>query len=234
MADVSVGDLNSLIKTVNWSIGSLSSSLKSQASSSSSANAQVFQKTVRKSSSALSMNATDIGILARGITRLNVVSTLKSTDKVDFYKFKLTTKGDVGMGQVGGEGLRVQVMTRLGAVVADSNKSSGKDYESYKKLAAGELELAAGDYTIRVSREKGTAGEGDKNYAMQLTTGKYSKDYETVAQQPKAGDSPYQLSTSQQASISFLTEGASSFTSAISTMGQTGTSKLLGSFDLFI
>jgi hypothetical protein len=230
MADASVGDISSLVSAVNSSLKAATSRLQAQ-STASSAKIQEFQKTVRKSPSTLAGNATDIGILARGITRLNVVSTLDKKDNVDFYKFRLTSKGEVGMANVGDDGVRVQIMTKLGSVVADSDTKAGSTHEAYKKMMAGELTMDAGNYTIRVSREKGSAAKGNKNYALQLSAGNYTKDYDTVAQQPKPGDSPYQLSAGQQASISLLSDGASSLSSI--SYGQSGSQKLMGAFSLF-
>lgn len=229
MADTSVGDIKSLISQVNSAISSVSQQLSSQ--SQAAANVQDFQKTVRKSSVNSAGFATDIGILTRGVSRLNVVSTLAKKDNVDFYKFRMTATGDVALGRTGDSGVRVQVMSKLGAVVADSDTKAGPSYDAYQKMTAGKLTLKSGDYTIRVSRDKGTAGTGDKNYALQLSSGSYSKDYDTVAKQPQQGDTPYSLSVGQSSTISMLGEGASALGSI--TYGQSATQKLLGSFSLF-
>lgn len=225
-----VSTVSSLVSGLNSSIDAAVKRLQAQQTTTA-ANIKEYQKTVNKSSSNLAMFATDIGILAKGTTRLNVVSNLASKDSVDFYKFRLTSKSEVGMGQVSDPGLRVQVQTKLGVVVADSDKTAGENYDAFKKLAAGELTLDRGDYTVRVSRVSGDNGKGDKNYALQLTTGSYTQDYDTVAKQPKAGDSPWQLSTAQQASIDAISSGMSNLSSI--SYGQTGTQKLMGSFSLF-
>lgn len=232
MADNGASAVNSLVSGLNASIEKAVARLQEQASSSQPENVKEYQKSVRKSSGSTSFYATDIGILAKNTTRLNVVSNLAANDAVDFYKFKVTTKGDAAMGMTGDEGMRMQVMSKTGLVISDNDKDAGKAYDNYLKLSAGELELDRGDYTVRVSRAKGQDVKEAKNYALQLQMGSYTQDFDTIAKQAKKGDSPFQLSASQQSMLDGLTNALSNMQSI--SYGQTGSQKLMGSFSLFV
>ncbi|MCG5238562.1 hypothetical protein ACIU1J_15915 [Azospirillum doebereinerae] len=224
-----VSDLN---KSLNAAIANVKAQQEA-ATASASSDVKSYEKTVRKSSADSRMFATDIGVLSKNVSRLNVVSTLNANDPVDFYKFRVTTKGEATMGQVGDEGVQLQVMSKTGQVVADSNKSAGKAYDSFRSLQRGELTLDRGDYTLRVSREKGESAKDPKNYAVQFSMGNtYSQDYDTVAKAPKKGDSPFQMTEAQQQMLDGLNQAISSMNSIPT--GQTGTQKLMGSFSLFV
>lgn len=222
-----VSDLN---KSVNAAIERVQAQKEAQAAAS--ANVESYRKDVRKSSLNTPGMATDIGILSKGVTRLNVVGALNANDPVDFYKFRVTTKGEATLGQIGDEGLRVQVMTKLGTVVADSDKGAGKEYDNFKSMMQGEFSLDKGDYTLRLTRDKGQSPKDTKNYAIQLSMGSYTQDYDTVAKAPRKGDSPFSLSTGQQAMLDGLNSAMASMNSIPT--GQTGTQKLLGSFNMFV
>ncbi|MCG5240329.1 hypothetical protein ACIU1J_29425 [Azospirillum doebereinerae] len=232
MADDAISSVSSMVSSLNASITNAVSALQAQQAAASTDEIKTYEKSVKKSSLTNSGAATDIGILAKNTTRLNVASTLAANDSVDFYKFKVTSKGEATLGQVGDDGVRVQLMSRLGTVLADSNKDSGGDYEKYQSLQRGELTLDKGDYTLRITRDKGESVNTDKNYALQLVMGSYSQDYDTVAKQPTKGESPFQMSTAQQSMLDGLNTAISSANSI--TYGQTGTEKLMGSFSLFV
>lgn len=233
MADDALSSVSSMVSSLNASLANAVSALQSQQSTSSTEEVQSYEKTVKKSKLTNAGGATDIGILAKNTTRLNVASTLAPNDKVDFYKFKVTSKGEMTMGQVGDDGLRVQLMNKLGRVVADSDPKAGDDYKAFKQLQAGNLTVDKGDYTLRVSRDKGQSDKDAKNYAMQLVMGNYSQDFDTVAKQPAKGDTGQQaLTTGQQATLDGLNQAIGSLNSIPS--GQTGTQKLMGSFSLFV
>lgn len=232
MSDTGQGQVNSLVSGLNSSIDSALKRLQAQQQQAQSTqNVQEYQKSVRKSSLNGAHFATDIGILARATTRLTVVSNLAAKDTADFYKFKVTSKGEATMGQIGDEGVRVQLMSKTGVVIADNNKDAGANYDNYLKLAQGKLTIDRGDYTVRVTREKDVDVKDTKNYALQFQMGGYTQDYDTVAKQPQAGDSPFQLSAAQQGSIDTLAAGLQNLQSI--PYGQSGTAKLLGSFSLF-
>ena len=156
---------------------------------------QTFEKQVRKSPYATNGAATDIGTLIKDSTRLNVYSNIKKDDKGDVFKFRVQNSGEAQLGILGDKGLRVQVMTRFGAVIADSKEGLGSTSDNFTKFKEGEMKLAPGDYYVKVTND-GNAPVKDKNgnvltsknYAIQVSMGVYRKDFDTVAQQPKAGD----------------------------------------------
>lgn len=188
---------------------------------------QTFEKQVRKSPYSTNGAATDIGTLVKDTTRLNVYSAIKKDDKGDVFKFRVQNSGDAQLGLLGDPGLRVQVTTRFGAVVADSKEGLGSTTENYKALQKGELKLGSGDYYIRVTNDGNTPTKDakgkpvtSKNYAIQMSMGIYRKDYDTVAQQPKAGDGMPQQSAAQVELQSMLTAAQNYDT------GLTGSAKL--------
>lgn len=231
MADDGLAGVNQMVSDLNKSIKAAVERTKAQASEGS-GNVQEFRKDVKKSPLNTPGFATDIGILAKNTTRLNVVSNLGADDPVDFYKFRVVTRGEPTLGKLGDEGVRLQVMSKLGVVLADSNTDAGDKFDSFEKMQKGELTLDRGDYTLRVTREKGEKASEPKNYALQLSMGSYTQDFDTVAKQPAKGDSPFSMSGAQQAMLSGLTDALSNMQSMPS--GQTGTQKLLGSFNLFV
>lgn len=188
---------------------------------------ETFEKTVRKSPYSTNGAATDIGTLVKDTTRLNVYSALNKGDKGDVFKLRVQSAGDAQIGFLGDEGLRIQVMTRYGSVVADSKEGQGKASREYEALLKGEMKLAAGDYYVKVThdgaetvKDASGATKTSKNYALQFSQGIYRKDYDTIAQQPKAGDGMPQQSAAQIELVSMLT-AAQSFD-----IGASGTTKL--------
>lgn len=188
---------------------------------------QTFEKEVRKSPYATNGAATDIGTLVKDSTRLNVYSAIKKDDKGDVFKFRVQNSGEAQIGVLGDPGLRVQVMSRYGAVVADSKEGLGSTSTNYAKLQKGELKLTSGDYYVKVTNDGNTPVKDSKgttltskNYAIQLSMGVYRKDYDTVAQQPKAGDGMPQQSAASLELQNMLT-AAQSFDTGLS-----GTAKL--------
>lgn len=188
---------------------------------------QTFEKQVRKSPYSTNGAATDIGTLIKDTTRLNVYSNIKKDDKGDVFKVRVQTSGEAQIGVLGDPGLRVQVMSRFGAVVADSKEGLGSTSDNYKALQSGEFKLGAGDYYIKVTNDgsgptKDSKGNvlTSKNYAIQMSMGVYRKDYDTVAQQPRAGDGVPQQSAGQLELQSMLT-AAQNFDTGLS-----GTAKL--------
>lgn len=220
-----VSDLN---KSLKAAIANVQSQQQAQTPA---AEVKSYEKQVRKSSSDSRMFATDIGVLSKNVSRLNVVGTLAPNDPVDFYKFRVTSKGEATMGQIGDQGVQVQLLSKTGQVVADSNKSAGKAYDSFRSLQRGQLSLDQGDYTVRLTRDKGESAKDPKNYAIQFSMGSYSQDYDTVAKAPRKGDSPFQMTQAQQQMLDGLNSAISSMNSI--PRGQTGTQKLMGSFSLF-
>lgn len=233
MSDNGQSAVSSLVSSLNSSINDAVKRIQAQqAAAAANPDATEYSKTVRKSSSKLQVHATDIGILAKQTTRLNVASNLAAKDTVDFLKFKVTTKGEATMGMIGDDGVRVQLMSKNGIVMADNNKDAGDTYDNFKKLQSGTMTLDRGDYTLRVTRQKGTPDTEAQNYAIQLSMGSYTQDYDTVLKQASSSDNPYALSTGAQATIDALSAGMSNASSI--TYGETGSQKLMGSFSLFV
>lgn len=228
----SAGSMLSSVSSLQRSIQAAQERVSAQSSNASGStaapsNVQEFRKDIRKSPFNTLSAATDIGILTRNSSRLNVISALSPSDTVDFYKFKVTHSSEVTLGQAGGEGLRIQVMTRLGAVVADSNEQAGNLRENFQKMQEGSFSLNRGDYVLRVTREKGTSAKESTNYALQLRMGTYSRDYDTVAREPTQADRYPQTSAASQKLQDMLNTGAANIRS-LPAIGTSATSKLLG------
>ncbi|MGQ9371551.1 hypothetical protein [Azospirillum sp. A39] len=221
-----------MVSSLTDSINAAVKRLQAQQESSQPENVQEFRKDVNKSSVNTRGFATDAGVLAKNMTRLNIISNLGADDPADFYKFRLANTGEITLGQIGDPGVNIQLMNKNGLVVADSSTEAGDKYDRFKSLMQGELSLDRGDYTIRVAREKGEAKSEAKNYALQLSMGTYTKDFDTVAKQPAKGESPLQLSAGQQEMLSGLNAALENM-KTIPT-GQTGTQKLMGTFNLFV
>lgn len=232
MADDGLAGVGAMVSDLNKSIDAAIKNIQAQQQAKGAGEVQEFRKDVRKSSQNTAGFATDIGVLAKNTTRLNVIGALGGGDPADFYKFRVTTKGEVQMGQIGDPGVRVQIMTKLGVVVADSDKKAGDKYGNFMKAMQGELTLDRGDYTVRLSRDQGESPREAKNYAVQFSMGGYTKDFDTVAKQPRRGDNPFQMSAGQQELLKGLNSAANSMRSI--SFGQSGTQKLMGSFNLFV
>lgn len=188
---------------------------------------QEFRKDIRKSPFNTPSAATDMGILIKDKSRLNVISGLAAGDAADFYKFKVINRGDLTLGQVGDEGLRVQVMSRYGAVIADSNENTGSTNENYKKMQNGAFEMDRGDYILRVTRERGTDTNKGLNYALQVRMGNYTQDFDTVVKQPQPGDGvPSQSAANQK--LQDMLNSSTSFIGSLPAIGTSATSKLQG------
>ncbi|WP_148293556.1 hypothetical protein [Azospirillum sp. B4] len=190
---------------------------------------QNFTKSVSKSQYNTVASATDIGTVTKGQTRVNAFGALASGDQADYLSFKLSRKSAINLGHLDMGKTRVQVMTKTGTVLADSDSKSGKLFDAYNSMINGQTTLDAGTYNIKVSRATGVKLTEKVNYGVQVAAGDYSKDYTTTV-----------TAASSTASISASAAGISSaLTDQITTMknwtiGQTGTQKLMGSMiDLF-
>ncbi len=200
-----------------------------QAAAQSQIQVESFQKQVRKSPYSTNGAATDMGTLVKDTSRLNVYSALKADDKGDVFKFKVQSAGEVQIGTLGDKGLRFQVLTRYGSVIADSKQGQGKASSNFAAMQKGDLKMTSGDYYVKVTNDgftptKDSSGKAvpAKNYAVQLSQGVYRKDFDTIAQQPKAGDGVPQQSAAQLELQSMLTA------SSDYQIGETGTNKLSG------
>jgi hypothetical protein len=194
-------------------------------------------------------NATgrQIGQLRLNSTRLNVISALGDKDKVDVFSFNATggtTKLNLLVNDPNAadqtkdvsKDVRVQIFKKGKGLVADSDSGAGDAFTAYKQLKNGQFDLAAGGYTIRVTRAQGVDPQTKNtyNYAIQLSQGtKYTQDYTTTEQAYTPGtDDPFGLSgTGSDSPLSILSDSLADAYSNINSLpaiGTSGTSKLLG------
>jgi hypothetical protein len=194
-------------------------------------------------------NATSrqIGQLRLNTTRLNVISAMDKADKIDTFSFNATggtTKLNLLVNDPNATdqakdatgNLRIQIFKKGTGLVADSDSGAGDAFKSYQQLKNGQLDLAAGGYTIRVTRAQDvdTQAKNTYNYAIQLSQGtKYTQDYTTTEQGYTPGtDDPFGLSgNSSDSALSILSDSLADAYSNINSLpaiGTSGTSKLLG------
>lgn len=185
------------------------------------------------------MTARDIGILRKNDSRLNLFSALTKGDQVDVFKFRVTNTAFTKLGTLIADPemkdlVRIQIFSKTsGVLIADQNPDSGDSYQSFKKLEAGTLELAQGDYVVRVSRMPGrdSTAQTEVQYAIQLTQGVYRNDYDTVEKGTSSSQDAFGFANSLGAGTDALVSGlsaASSFISNLPAIGTTATSKLTG------
>jgi hypothetical protein len=194
-------------------------------------------------------NATgrQIGQLRLNTTRLNVISAMSSQDKVDVFSFNATSGATkinllvndpnaTDQAKDASANLRIQIFAKGKGLIADSDSGAGDAYKAYQSMKNGQLDLAAGGYTIRVTRAQGvdTQAKNTYNYAIQLSQGtKYTQDYTTTEQAYTPGtDDPFGLSgNGSDSPLSILSDSLADAYSNINSLpaiGTSGTSKLLG------
>ncbi|MBL8709674.1 MAG: hypothetical protein JNL25_10800 [Rhodospirillaceae bacterium] len=199
---------------------------------------QEFEKTTNDVTIDNNMTARDLGILRENDTRLNLFSSLAAGDKVDVFKLRVATTALTTIGSLVGEAedkdaLRIQIFSRSsGTLIADNDLDAGDARKNYLLLTQGALELAQGDYAVRVSRIDGfdKAAAKGVQYAIQFTQGGYKRDFDTVEVGINSEADAYGFtgfSASTNALISSLTAG-SSFISNLPPIGTSATSKLSG------
>ncbi|MDY0870548.1 hypothetical protein [Dongia rigui] len=200
---------------------------------------QEYQKNTNDVQIDNNMTARDIGILRKNDSRLNLFSSLTEGDKVDVFKFRVTTTANTKLGTLAAdeqskELLRVQVFSKSsGALIADQDPKSGDAYENFKALQAGTFELDKGDYLVRVSRLPGLDVRSEKavQYVIQLSQGVYRNDFDTVekgvSEDQDAFGQPLSLGAGHDALMSGLSS-ASSFISSLPAIGTSATDKLTG------
>ncbi|QQR69285.1 MAG: hypothetical protein IPI58_00950 [Alphaproteobacteria bacterium] len=158
------------------------------------------------------LNARAIGTLTADRTRLTVVSALTNKDRVDHFSFRLSASTQVGLtlttSRTDDESVvdtstrppvRVEVLQN-GRVIADSEATSGDLKTAYDKMRADKFDMAAGNYVLRTTRETGGDVSKSPSYAIQLSAGKFSKDYDTV-ETPASEFQKTSISTSTGTSI---------------------------------
>ena len=185
------------------------------------------------------MTARDIGTLKDHKSRLNLFSALQKNDAADVFKFKVdktaVTKIGVLLADPANDGkLRVQIFAKTtGRLVADNAADAGDLKTAYDRLEKGAFELKKGDYVLRLSRQDGvdTRRQTSISYALQLSQGTFTEDYDTVEQAKKTdGSDPYGFGT-VSINTSNLIDGltnAYSFISSLPALGTSATDKLNG------
>lgn len=209
-----------------------------QAQKNSGKQVQEFQKDTRDIKYENNVNARDIGQLTKDQTRLNVFSSLSKGDAVDLYRFKVTTKAATTLSilnatQADEDKLHFQILNKAtGRVVADSDAKAGDAKKTYEGLRDGTFELPQGDYILRVSRANDIGNERNKefSYAVQLSQGLYSRDYDTIERAARATDDPYGVANVSEATTTLTSSlaGSVSFIQSLPKIGSSATSKLMG------
>lgn len=235
----SASDVSSMVSSLQSSISSALSSIAKRTEDAASTGVTSNQQTVQKSSLNVKATATDVGTLTKDKTRLNVVSSLAAADTVDFYKFTVSEKGAATLGRVGSDGVRLQIMDKSGNVVADSDSSSGAAHDAYTKMTNNTgYTLDKGEYTVRITRNKGESAMTDKDYAFQLAMGQYSQDCDTIAKQPstESGSSYLSLLTGSSGStansLAAFLNGSSSGSDGLASFLSGGSSSSSSSTDI--
>lgn len=180
---------SSLQSSIDAAMKRLQTQVEEEKKGASTKAAEEYEQDVRKSSYNFQAFATDIGVLVKDTSRLNVMSSLAAADPVDYYKVKFSDDGAVTLGQVGDTGVRFQLTDKSGNVFADSDEKAGPAYDAYKAMREGTFDAKAGDYIVKVSRAAGENLGVEKNYAFQFTQGEFTKDYDTIARQPSTSGS---------------------------------------------
>ena len=199
---------------------------------------QEFQKDTRDVKFESSATARNIGVLKKNQTRLNVFSSLGSGDAVDGFQFRVTSKTATTFSVLNAskeeeEQLRFQIYYKSsGRLLADSDSKAGAAHTVYQAMRDGNFEMETGDFILRVSRTHGAGTDGNKeyNYAIQLSQGLFSQDYDTIERAARSTDDPYGISNVSEATTNLTTSIASSvsFIQSLPKIGTSATDKLMG------
>ncbi len=151
---------------------------------SSTARVQGFSKQTNDVYNDSPQTARSVGTLKKNTTRLNVISGLSKTDRVDYFSFKTQgTIDNIGLGIAsGGDAIQVQILGTNGQkVIADNSSNATTDQKkAYADAQAGKLKLDAGTYYLRITRGKATPSSATPTYIVQLSAGTYTQDYDTT------------------------------------------------------
>ena len=199
---------------------------------------QEFQKDTRDVRFENNVTARNIGVLKKDQTRINVFSSLSSGDAVDGFQFRVTSKTATTFSVLNAtkedeEQLRFQVYYKSsGRLLADSDPKAGAANTVYQAMRDGIFEMETGDYVLRVARTHGAGADGKKeySYAIQLSQGLYSQDYDTIERAARATDDPYGVANVSEATTNLTSSIASSvsFIQSLPKIGTSATDKLMG------
>jgi hypothetical protein len=199
---------------------------------------QEFQKETRDVKFESSATARNIGVLKKEQTRLNVFSALGSGDSVDGFQFRVTTKTATTFSVLNAskedeDKLRFQIYYKSsGRLLADSDPKAGAAHTVYEAMRDGNFEMETGDYILRVTRTNNTGADRNKeySYALQLSQGLYTQDYDTIERAARPTDDPYGVGNVSNATTSLTASIASSvsFIQSLPKIGTSATDKLMG------
>jgi hypothetical protein len=209
-----------------------------QAQAASGNKVQEFQKNTRDVQFESSATARNIGVLKQNTTRLNVFSALTAGDQVDGFQFRVTNKTATTFSVLNAtkedeEKLRFQIYYKSsGRLLADSDPKAGTAHTVYEAMRDGTFAMETGDYILRVSRADNVGANRDKeyNYAIQLSQGVYSQDYDTIERAMRATDDPYGIGNVSDATNNLTSSiaGSVSFIQSLPKIGTSATDKLMG------
>jgi hypothetical protein len=197
-----------------------------------------FQKDSRDVKFDNNATARDIGQLKENQTRLNLFSSLSKGDSVDVYRFKVsstaaTTFSILNASEEDENKLRFQIFNKAtGRLVADSDAKAGEAKANFEALRDGTFELPQGEYVLRASRAHDVGAERNKefSYAVQLSQGLYTKDYDTIERAARDTDDPYGIANVSEATTNLTSAlaGSVSFIQSLPKIGTSATDKLMG------
>jgi|GEM_PF-2671333 len=190
---------------------------------------QDFQKASHDLKMDNRMTARNVGVLRHDNSRLNVISALGKDDNADFFAFRMATTAEAKFGLLTNDGkdeasLRFQVLKKSGgAVVADSDPKSGKAKVAYDQLKAGKFKLEAGDYVLRITRQDDSKAnlKTEYNYAVQLSSGVYKNDFDTVEKGIDPKQDPFGITVG--GAVTTLTGSLGSAVSYLQSLPRIGT-----------
>ena len=129
----------------------------------------------------------DAGRIAQDNGRLAIFGKLQPGDKADTYKFSLGSTGktqlfapnpaydpkDPNSSTVLGD-VRMQVYDKAGALIADSEPTTGLPFSAYVSLTTEGLkglDMKAGDYTVKLTRKESADPKKALDYTLFLVQG---------------------------------------------------------------
>jgi hypothetical protein len=151
------------------------------ASTSTSSTVKAWNKTATDVTKQTWQTATNIGWVRQNDTRTSVVAELYKNEKEQDYSVNVLTSGKLFMNVTSDQNVRVQVLNANGQVIADNKKNLGQVSTNFTNLQAGTMQVAAGTYYVRVTRDATTSASTAVNYAVQFKMGStYTNDYVTT------------------------------------------------------
>lgn len=155
----------------------------------------LYQRDVSLPLNATRADAADLGTLVKNSTQLDVKSRVSRQNATHFYKFaldgnsmKLSFTNNTGT-----SGLRVQVMNKLGRVIADNSKYASQSLqEAFSTLNSPDgMDAKAGDYYVKVTYDTAQMRSTPQTYSLGLYSGtRFTASYQTTAK-PQTSSKQY-------------------------------------------